>query len=225
MSNENLEKNIGYSFKSDELLENALIHSSYAGEVLSVQSNERLEFLGDAVLETIISEELYLKFPNLPEGRLSVMRAYIVCEKSLAELAAHIQLGEYLKFGVGEKKAGGKRKNSILADAVEALIGAIFLDSGYETVKSVVLRLLEFKIKEASCDEVFEDYKSRLQVHIQKNGNATIEYVLEGFSGKPNSRQFRVSLFVNGKKLAEGIGQKKKQAEQAAAKSALERIL
>ena len=212
MSNENLEKNIGYSFKSYELLENALIHSSYAGEVLTVQSNERLEFLGDAVLETIISEELYL-------------RAYIVCEKSLAELATRIQLGEYLKFGLGEKKAGGKRKNSILADAVEALIGAIFLDSGYETVKSVVLKLLEFKIKKASCDEVFEDYKSRLQVHVQKNGNATIEYVLEGFSGKPNSREFRVSLFVNGKKMAEGTGQKKKQAEQAAAKSALERIL
>lgn len=225
MSDEILEKNIGYHFYSKNLLENALAHSSYAAETPSFQSNERLEFLGDAVLEMIVSEELYKIAPNLPEGKLSVVRSYIVREESLAKVAESLNLGKYLKFGVGEKKAGGNRKPSILADGIEAVIGAIFLDSNYEKVKAVVLGLFGEKIKTAVFENDFGDYKSEFQIKVQKNGDAHIEYRLDATKGKPNKMTFFVSLFVDGKKISEGVGRRKKEAEQAAAKAALERIL
>lgn len=224
MSKKTLENAIGYNFKSEELLNNALIHSSYVAENPNAKSNERLEFLGDAVLETVISEEIYKIAPELPEGKLSVVRSYIVREDSLVKIASHLNLGEYLKFGIGEQKAGGNQKPSILADAVEALIGAIFLDSNYEQVKRVVLGLFSEKIKKAVSSEDFGDYKSQFQIKIQQNKDACIEYRLDATKGKPNCMEFFVSLLVNGEKISEGTGTKKKEAEQAAAKAALERI-
>ncbi len=224
MNNKTLEEAINYTFKSKGLLENALVHSSYASESEDVKSNERLEFLGDAVLGVVVGEALFKTYADLPEGKLSTMRAYIVCEKSLATAAISLNLGEYLKFGIGEQRAGGKKKPSILADAVEALIGAIFLDSDYDSAKKVVLSLLHDKILKAGKTNDFDDYKSKLQVKIQKSGNERIEYRLDGTAGKPNNREFFVSLLVNGKKISEGTGLKKKEAEQAAAKAALERI-
>lgn len=225
MNNQVLEESIGYFFKNKTFLESALVHSSYINEhAESINSNERLEFLGDAVLELAVSELLYNEYADLPEGRLTVMRSFAVCEKSLAEYARKIQLGEFILFGAEEIIGKGKNKPSILADAVEAVIAAIYLDSDYDTAKKIIWKMLGDRLEAASKDCVSNDYKSALQIKLQEKGTVNIEYKLDDSKGPDHDKVFYVSLYVDGNKLSEGSGKKKKLAEQAAAKVALERI-
>ena len=203
----------------------ALTHSSYAREHRDeCRSNERLEFLGDAFLDAIIGEEMYKIFSREEEGFLSRIRATLVCEESLAQIAAEIEIGECLFMGHGEEKTGGRQRKSILADAMEAVFGAIYLDGGYEAVKLTVLGLFANAIEDARHGKyVITDYKTALQEALQAKGITDIRYVLEEASGPDHDKTFRVGLMINGRKEAEGIGKSKKQAEQQAAGKMLER--
>lgn len=221
-----IEEKIGYSFKDKTLLETALTHSSYARESGGSVFNERMEFLGDAMLDAIVGEELYRAFPGKGEGFLSRTRASLVCEKFLFEVACRIGLGEHLRLGAGEEKTGGRERPSILADAVEALIGAVFLDGGYEAARSVVLGLLEEGLQDAREGRLLvTDYKTALQELLQSEGAsaADIQYVDAGQSGPDHDKVFTVHLMINGRKEAEGVGKSKKQAQQEAARAALSR--
>ena len=221
-----IEEKIGYSFKDKALLETALTHSSYARESGGSVFNERMEFLGDAMLDAIAGEELYREFPGKGEGFLSRTRASLVCEKFLFEVAVHIGLGEHLRLGAGEEKTGGRERPSILSDAVEALIGAVFLDGGYEAAKDVVLRLLADGLQDAREGRLLAaDYKTALQELLQSEGAnaADIKYVDAGQSGPDHDKVFTVHLMINGRKEAEGVGKSKKQAQQEAARAALSR--
>ena len=215
-----LESRLGYSFKDKGLLTLALSHSSYVNEltVRNKQCNERIEFLGDAILEMVSSEYLYKTRPQDKEGVLSKQRAALVCEKALASAARDLKLGEYLLLGKGEAANGGANRDSILADAFEAMIGAIYLDGGYETVSSFIIkRVLE------SGNGTFEDYKSRFQEIVQGRTNAKIVYELTGETGPEHDRKFEVSVSINGVVLGHGVGHNKKTAEQNAAMEAIVR--
>ena len=221
-----IEEKIGYSFKDRTLLTTALTHSSYARESGGSEFNERMEFLGDAMLDAIAGEELYREFPGKGEGFLSRTRASLVCEKFLFEVAVHIGLGEHLRLGAGEEKTGGRNRPSILADAVEALIGAVFLDGGYEAARDVVLRLLADGLQDAREGRLLvTDYKTALQELLQSEGVSTagIQYVDAGQSGPDHDKVFTVHLMINGQTEAEGVGKSKKQAQQEAARAALSR--
>ena len=221
-----IEGKIGYSFKDKTLLQTALTHSSYARETGGSVFNERMEFLGDAMLDAIAGEELYKEFPEKGEGFLSRTRASLVCEKFLFEVATRIGLGEYLRLGTGEEKTGGRNRPSILADAVEALIGAVFLDGGYEAARSVVLGLLEEGLQDAREGRLLvTDYKTALQELLQSEGAsaADIQYVDAGESGPDHDKVFTVKLMIDGRQAAEGVGKSKKQAQQEAARAALSR--
>ena len=221
-----IEEKIGYSFKDRTLLETALTHSSYARESGGSVFNERMEFLGDAMLDAIAGEELYREFPGKGEGFLSRTRASLVCEKFLFEVAVHIGLGEHLRLGAGEEKTGGRNRPSILADAVEALIGAVFLDGGYEAARDVVLCLLADGLQDAREGRLLvTDYKTALQELLQSEGVSTadIQYVDAGQSGPDHDKVFTVHLMINGQTEAEGVGKSKKQAQQEAARAALSR--
>ncbi len=214
-----LERKIGYEFKNKQLLNHALTHSSYANEKhLSYGSNERLEFLGDSVLGVITAEYFYLNF-DLPEGELTKLRASTVCEESLFIFAKELDLGKYLLLGKGEIHSHGNERPSILSDAFESVIAAIYLDGGMEEAKRFVLRFIKNAIIEKPT---FHDYKTALQEVIQKNRDEHISYVLVGESGPDHDKCFEVEIHLNSNVIGQGKGRSKKLAEQEAAKSALQ---
>ncbi len=220
------EQIIGYEFGDLTLLDQALSHSSYTRERRdeNLSDNERLEFLGDAFFDAIIGETLYQMFPDAEEGRLSKMRASIVCEASLAQAAKRIELADFLLLGYGEEKNGGRQRESILADATEAVVGAIYLDGGYEYVREFVLNTFEKELQDAREGKFLnKDFKSTLQEKLQAAGINEIRYILEKEEGPDHDKTFTVRLEVKGKEAGHGTGKSKKNAEQAAAKNALER--
>jgi len=222
----NLEAKIQYVFNNRSLLKMALTHKSYAYEKQnpSINSyNERIEFLGDAILEHIISDLLFLQIPEISEGDMTKKRAAIVCESSLSSAFKRIKGHEYIYLGKCEKSSNGKEKDAILADAFEALLGAIYLDAGFDVAKEICLNLLDKEIDTVlSGKNVNIDYKTELQEILQKDGNVKIEYVLLKEEGPEHEKVFTVELLFNDKKLGEGLGKSKKQAEQNAAKDAIE---
>ena len=216
-----LEKNLNYKFKNIQLLKNALIHSSYANENRgNIHSNERLEFLGDSVLSIIVSEHIYNRFPNMPEGELTRLRASLVCEKSLCAFSRELGIGDYLKLGMGEDKNGGRERDSILADAFEAVLAAIYLDGGMEAAKKHIMNTVLHDIKHHD-DDTFKDYKTTLQEIIQRNPEESVTYILIDESGPDHDKRFTVEVHLNSNVIGTGTGKNKKQAEQMAAKQAL----
>lgn len=223
-----LERRLGYEFKNKELLKTALTHSSYASEhKLTYESNnERLEFIGDAYVDAVVGTRLFEIMDKAHEGNLSKHRAEVVCEASLADAAEIISLGDYLFLGRGEDACGGRNKPSILSDAFEALLGAIFLDGGYEAVKEASLMLLEDKIELAASGNLSRDFKSKLQEKIQeKDTNAGIEYKTVNEAGPDHDKTFTVEVSLNGRMLGKGTGSSKARAEQKAAEDALNKGL
>lgn len=223
---EDLELKIAYRFQNTEYLERALTHSSYNREKNTKhKDNERLEFLGDAFLDAIIGAELFHKMDSVTEGTLTKTRALIVCEKSLAELARELDLGKYLLMGHGEASTGGRNKDSILADALEALIGAIYIDSGYDAAREFTVRVFEKTIDRAISGRIFSDYKSELQEVLQSGGTpVNIQYITDCEEGPPHDKTFYIHMEYDGNKLGSGMGKTKKEAEQNAARESL-RIL
>ena len=217
-----LEKKIGYKYKNIRYLENALTHSSYANEVRhGTNSNERLEFLGDAVLSIVVSDYIYRNCPDLPEGELSKLRAALVCEKSLCRFSRTLGVGSYLKLSKGERNLGGSDRPSILADAFEAIIASIYLDGGMDEAKKFILSFVEPEIRNPK-PKSFKDYKTTLQEIIQKNPEERLEYVLTGSQGPDHNKHFFVEVHLNNNVIGRGGGRSKKEAEQQAAREALE---
>ena len=218
---EAFEKKLNYTFKNKELLETALTHSSYANEQRGgAVCNERLEFLGDSVLSIIVSDYLYNNF-SLPEGRLTKLRASLVCEKTLCRFSRSLQVGQFLKLGRGERATGGADRDSLLADAFEAILAAIYLDGGMEPAKKHVMRFVLEELRHME-HENFKDYKTELQEVIQRNPEENLHYVLTGQSGPDHNKQFTVEVRLNSNVIGVGTGHSKKAAEQAAACKALE---
>ena len=211
------EQNIQYTFKDKSLLTLALTHSSYANESKNhIEYNERLEFLGDAVLQLVTSEKLYKENPNMPEGKMSKTRAALVCEDALANYSKQIELGRFMFLGKGEDNTGGRERPSILADAFEALIGAIFLDGGIAPAKKFILRFLNDK------NLHMHDYKTLLQEIIQQNPGERLSYIVVKEEGPDHDKNFTVEVKLNSNSIGTGFGKSKKAAEQQAAKEALE---
>ncbi len=213
------EKKIGYEFKDRSLLKRALTHSSYANELGTGLDNERLEFLGDSVLGFITAEYLFEHYRNKQEGELTKKRAYAVCEKTLFQYAEKIGLGDRILLGRGEEHTGGRHRPSIVSDAFEAIIAAIYLDGGIEEARKFVLPFIEISAEE---NPVFKDYKSTLQEVLQQNPTEKFEYVVVGESGPDHNKEFVVEIHMNSNVIGRGVGSSKKKAEQQAAKSALE---
>ena len=219
-----LEAAIGYRFKNISLLQNALTHSSYANERWhnSLMSNERLEFLGDSVLGMAVAEYLYKTFPDRPEGELTRMRADMVCEKTLAAVAGRIGLGQHLMLGNGEEQGGGRSRDSILADAVESVIAASFLDGGMLAAKGFIEKFIFVEVPVTKMHNA--DYKTALQELVQQKKNQTLSYRLVGESGPDHDKRFEVEVSLNGCVIGTGSGSSKKRAEQMAAQAALEKL-
>ena len=216
-----LEERLGYKFNNINLLKNALTHSSYANEVRDgFSSNERLEFLGDSVLSIVVSDYIYKHYPNMPEGELTKLRASLVCEKSLCAFSRELELGNYLMLGKGKKKGGGRERDSILADAFEAVLAAIYLDGGMEPARRHVMNFVLRELQHTD-DEVFKDYKTALQEIIQRNPEEAVSYILTGESGPDHDKEFTVEVRLNSNVIGRGTGKNKKRAEQMAAKEAL----
>ncbi len=216
-----LEEKIGYTFRNKKLLERALSHSSYANEMrLPEGSNERLEFLGDAVLSIVVSDYIFKHFSHLPEGELTKLRASLVCEKSLHGFSLQLGLGQYLLLGKGEQQNGGRERPSILADAFEALLAAVYLDGGMEQARRLVLQFVKEELQVGA--EAFKDYKTALQEIIQQNPEELLQYVLVDESGPDHDKSFTVEVRLNSNVIGVGAGHSKKAAEQAAAGQALE---
>lgn len=220
---EDLQKKIGYKFKNNDLLLEALTHSSYANDnkIKHINSNERFEFLGDSVLSVVVSDYIFINFPQLPEGELTRLRSSLVCEKSLFEFAKKINLGDYLFLGKGERNNHGAERPSILSDAFEALIAAIYIDGGLEAARKHILNFVIPAIKNQRKGNTV-DYKTTLQEIIQKNPGEKIEYVLADMSGPDHNRHFVVEVHLNSNVIGRGGGHSKKEAEQQAAREALE---
>lgn len=219
---EQFEQVIHYTFKNKNLIKEALSHSSYANESKNhLNSNERLEFLGDSVLSIVVSDYLFEHFKHLPEGELTKIRASLVCEKALHVFALQIDLGEFLYLGKGEEHTGGRERPSILADAFEAVIAAIYLDGGIEAATRHILSFIpeDIDIKKSVA---FNDYKTILQEIIQQNPEEKVEYVTKGQSGPDHDKAFVVQVYLNSNVIGNGVGRSKKAAEQMAAKEALE---
>ena len=219
-----LEAAIGYSFKNITLLQNALTHSSHANERWhdSLMSNERLEFLGDSVLGMVTAEHLYRNFPDRPEGELTRMRADMVCEQALASVADRLSLGQHILLGHGEEQTGGRNRSSILADAVESVIAAMFLDGGMEPARRFIETFVLREIT-ACSSPVNMDYKTALQELVQRKKNQVLTYELVGESGPDHDKRFTVTVYLNGEPLGTGTGSSKKRAEQDAARVALQK--
>ena len=214
-----LETIIGYKFKNPKLLETALTHTSYANESRTpVQHNERLEFLGDSVLQIVSADYLFHAYADRPEGDLTRIRSSLVSEGALFQFAQEINLGEYLRLGRGEERCGGRTRPSVVSDAFEAVIAALYLDGGMEVAKSFILPF----ITEGKTAE--DDYKTRLQEVVQQDPSAVLKYEVTGETGPDHNKQFTVCVWRNGELLAEGRGRSKKAAEQHAAKVALEKL-
>lgn len=219
-----LETAIGYRFRNIQLLQNALTHSSYANERWhnSLLSNERLEFLGDSVLGMLVAEYLFRTFPNRPEGELTRMRADMVCETTLAAAANRIQLGSHLLLGHGEEQGGGRSRDSILADAMESIIAACFLDGGIDAALKVVQQFILVEVPVTKLHNA--DYKTQLQELVQQKKNQVLSYALVGQSGPDHDKKFDVEVSLNGRVVGSGSGSSKKRAEQMAARSAIEKL-
>ena len=217
-----LEEKIGYHFKNPEYLTVALTHSSYANESKGgSHSNERLEFLGDSVLGVIVADYLFKNFPDMPEGDLTKNRASLVCEKALCGFSRQLGIGDYLLLSHGEQNSGGKERASILADAFEAIIAAIYMDGGLEQARKFVLRFV-LPLLKMQKPKVFKDYKTVLQEIIQQNPEERLQYVLTGESGPDHDKHFTVEVHLNSNVIGKGGGRSKKEAEQQAAREALE---
>ena len=219
-----LETAIGYRFKNITLLQNALTHSSFANERWhdSLMSNERLEFLGDSILGMVVAEHLYCNFPDRPEGELTRMRADMVCEKTLASVAARINLGHHLMLGNGEEQGGGRSRDSILADAVESVIAASFLDGGMDAARKFIEQFILVEVPVRKMHNA--DYKTALQELVQQKKNQALSYALVGESGPDHDKRFEVEVSLNGRVIGVGSGSSKKRAEQKAAQDALEKL-
>lgn len=219
-----LEVAIGYRFKNITLLQNALTHSSYANEHWhdSLRSNERLEFLGDSILGMVVAEYLYKNFPNRPEGELTRMRADMVCETSLARIAERVNLGKHLLLGNGEEQGGGRNRPSILADAVESVIAASFLDGGMAAAEGFIYRFVLSDVPVSKLKN--QDHKTTLQELVQQKKNQQLSYQLVGESGPDHDKIFVVEVSLNGTVVGKGSGSSKKRAEQDAAKVAIETL-
>ena len=220
-----LEERLGYSFRNRALLETALTHSSYANEnpASGIVCNERLEFLGDSVLGVTVADFLYRHFPDMPEGRMTRLRAELVCEQSLHRVALELHLGDYLRLGKGEEHNGGRKRASILSDAVEAVIAAMYLDAGMETAAGFIHRCLLDDVR-AIETPTFTDYKTSLQELVQRHSGQVLSYELVGEEGPDHAKTFRVQVCLNGDPIGRGTGRTKKEAEQAAAANALEAL-
>ena len=220
---ESLEKKLGYTFRDRSLLSEALNHSSYANEHRSaeVSSNERLEFLGDSVLGFVTAEFLFKTYGKLPEGDLTRIRAALVCEQSLDEVAKFLGLGQYLKLGKGEEAGGGRQRQSILADATEAVFAAVYLDGGMERVRELICRVL---LSRAPAAEERRDYKTTLQEIVQRRSGQVLTYHMVDESGPDHNKTFLFQVRLNGAPVGQGRGHSKKEAEQAAARDALEKL-
>ena len=219
-----LENAIGYRFRNITLLQNALSHSSFANERWhdSLMSNERLEFLGDSILGMVSAEFLYRNYPDRPEGELTRMRADMVCETSLAKVANQIGLGEHLLLGHGEEQGGGRNRPSILADAVESVIAASFLDGGMEAARKFIEQFILCNVPVRELHNA--DYKTALQELVQQKKNQVLHYVLTGQSGPDHDKTFQVQVLLNDRVIGQGSGTSKKRAEQDAARNALEHL-
>lgn len=219
-----LEKKLNYTFKNSELLKNALTHSSYANEnrAEGISSNERLEFLGDSVLGFVTAKHLYSMQPTLSEGKMTRLRAELVCEQSLHGVALDLDLGRYLRMGHGEEKNGGRTRPSILADAVEAVIAAMFLDGGIDAPESFIERMI--LSPESIEAHHAADYKTELQELVQQKSGQVLSYAPTGETGPDHAKVFSASVSLNGEVIGEGSGRTKKEAEQAAACQALKKL-
>ena len=219
-----LETKLGYQFQNPKLLDHALTHSSYANEhhLGSISSNERLEFLGDSVLGMIVADHLYRTFPDLPEGDLTRIRANLVCEGSLVLVAKEWDLGRFLKLGKGENACGGRSRPSILADAVDAVLAAVFLDGGLAHDRDIIQRFLLDRMEQVN--RASRDHKTYLQELVQRKSGQVLSYELIGESGPDHNKTFQMQVLLNGQPIGQGTGHSKKEAEQAAANAAIERL-
>ena len=219
-----LEQGLGYTFRNKALLENALTHSSYANENRErhLPDNERLEFLGDSILGFVVAEYLYRNFPDKPEGELTRIRADLVCERNLAEAAATVELGSYLLLGHGEEQGGGRKRDSIVSDAMESVIAASFMDGGFAAAKEIIDRLILSNIPKGRPRNF--DYKTAFQELVQRKKDQQIHYELTSESGPDHDKHFEVEVLLNGKAVGHGVGSSKKRAEQAAAEAAIEAL-
>jgi len=220
------QKNLGVSFHQESLLEQAFVHSSYLNENpdFARSSNERLEFIGDAILDFIVAEKLYEEFPKLPEGKLTEIRASLVCRDTLAELASSLKLGDWLLFGQGEEANGGRTKASNLANAMEALVGALYLDQGLAKAKKFVLRQLKPELEKIKAGKTTPNYKALVQEFVQGQNKPTPVYRLVEATGPDHSKQFTAEILVEGEALGRGTGKNKKAAESQAARVAWEKL-
>lgn len=220
---EALEEKLGYRFTNRAFLENALTHSSYANEnkAKGLQSNERLEFLGDSVLGMVVADYLFRTHPDLPEGDLTRNRAALVCEGSLVEVAQCLELGAYLKLGKGEEAGGGRERPSIIADAVEAVLAAVYLDGGIGSARKLIQKFILDREAEKSASR---DYKTALQELVQRESGQVLKYRLTGEEGPDHDKRFFVEVDLNGEVAGRGKGHSKKEAEQMAAKAAIAKL-
>ena len=220
--NNNLEEKLIYKFSNKNYLNSALTHSSYANESKNkIPNNERLEFLGDAVLNIVVSDYIFKNYPKLSEGELTKLRASLVCEKSLCEFSKILEVGNFLKLSKGERHSSGNNRPSILADAFESIIAAIYLDGGFEEARKFILRFVEDQLKNP-VGKSFEDYKTVLQEIIQQNKEEILKYELIEESGPDHDKSFVSEVYLNSNVIGRGVGRSKKEAEQQAAKEALE---
>jgi len=216
-----LQEKLGYFFQDISLLEHALTHSSFANESRGrYTSNERLEFLGDSVLGMVVADHLYRTFPDMPEGELTRTRAALVCEESLVEVAQELNLGEYLRLGKGEELSGGRHRPSIQADAVEAVLAAVYLDGGIGSVRKIIQRYI--LSREVAGLTKPRDYKTALQELVQRESGQVLAYRLTGEEGPDHNKRFFVEVTLNGRSVGQGSGRSKKEAEQMSAKAAIE---
>lgn len=222
-----LEKSLDYYFKNKALLQEALTHKSFSHENpnSAPECNERLEFLGDSILGFVIVEHLFLTKNRFTEAAMSKTKSYLVQESVLSEIAGSLLLGRYLRLGKGEEATGGRTKRSLLADAIEALFGAVYLDGGYRKVRRLILKLFKERIHEVMSSGDFHDFKSELQEQSQLLFGAVPEYQLIKQEGKEHSKIFTVAVYISGKKLGTGSGKSKKEAEVIAAKEAMSKLI
>lgn len=221
MNFESLEKSIGYTFKDKELLKKALTHTSYAYEK-HIESNEKLEFLGDSILEYISSKYIYTNYSKLKEGEMTKVRAEVVCEDSLYNVAKSHDFSDFILIGKSEANSGGKYKPAILADSIEATIAAIYFDGGLEKAEKFIIENLKEAIEKSTKHVGMKDFKTVLQEKLQENGDVCIKYTVIKETGPDHDKTFTVKVEVNGKQLATGEGKTKKNAEMSAAEKALE---
>ena len=223
MKKQELQKNIGYQFEDESLLNKAMTHTSYAYEN-NVESNEKLEFLGDSILEFISSKYIFKNYPNLKEGEMTKVRAQVVCEQSLYKIAKMHNFSDFLNLGKSEKLSGGKESPAILADSVEAVIAAMYIDGGLKVAEKFIIENLKNEIELATKHVGQKDYKTVLQEKLQIHGDVKIEYILLNESGPDHDKRFEMEVRCNGKKLAVGTGKSKKLAQMDAAHNAIESL-